>query len=148
MHDHSIIICAEPEAWNAYKSQTALVKIDQDGNLEWTKIINPYEDSFPYGSILNDNGSLTIFGTDGTWERDGHLTLMKTGPNLETHCPQQERSLATADLILTLETGVSEELTSDFLDLDCIATDITIAESYLCGTSEIENNEKAYLLHC
>ena len=64
-NDGGLIICAEPESYNFNSSQTALIKTDSAGVLDWMRIIQPDKETFPFGGLMNPDGGMTIFGIDG-----------------------------------------------------------------------------------
>ncbi|MFH2095008.1 MAG: T9SS type A sorting domain-containing protein [Bacteroidota bacterium] len=103
-NDGGLIICAEPESYNNNSSQTALIKTDSSGNLDWMRIIQPNKESFPFGGLMNTDGGMTIFGIDGHCGDYANITLMRTGPNFETDCEQQNVTTNPLDFTVVIDT--------------------------------------------
>ncbi len=104
-NDGSIILTTEPESFSGNSSQTALLKTDSLGNMQWLRLILPEEQSFPFGSLKNYDDGITILGIRGAWGIDtGKVYMMRTSSTFETTCNQLDVTVIEEDFnVVTLD---------------------------------------------
>lgn len=139
----SLIICAEPESYNGNASQTALILTNNNGNLQWFKILQPNQQSFPFGSVQNSDGSITILGIQGSWGIDSaEVSIIKTSPSFETTCNQQTVTTNEESFtVLTINTNQSS-LFSHMTSIPLSSQSLSIKSTTICsGVGITENKE-------
>lgn len=99
--DGGYILGAEPESFG-FVSRMGLLKTDSLGNMEWMKLYGSADGSFPNNVLVNDDGYI-IFGTDGSYNQNAPMLLVRTDFDGNSICTSEEVTLPQDSFIPQIE---------------------------------------------